>query len=308
MKKSILQTLAYFSLFDYPLTKRELYVFLWKPKEKKDEKCFEETVQSLIQSKQIEMKQGLYFLYGKGKSVLNRKQKEHVLLPKLIIAKKAIKKLRYIPFLKGVFLCNQFFVSTKEDSDIDIFVVAKKNRIWIVRFLAIFFMAIFGYRIKKGKEKNKICLSFFASEDSLNFLDITHDCEDIYLCYWIATLIPIYDPHNIYTRIMKENKIWIKKLLPHIKEEYIFQTDFSVRDSFFSIYIPKFFEIAWKSEYGDMIQKYMSDMQKKKLIRKGTDKTREDLSVIVNDSILKFHENDRRVSIKAKWRKVSGKL
>jgi len=301
MKKAIFETLSYFDIFHYPLTKEELYFFLWKESGKVHKNIFFDELSSLVEKKEIGEKNGLYFLLGSEIAIENRMEKEWVLHEKIKRARRAVIILQYIPYIRAVFLCNQFFVSTRNTSDIDVLIITHPKRIWIVRFFSLLFMGLFRMRIKKGKEKDKICLSFFVAEDSLDFSSLALPEKDIYLAYWIVNLVPLLDLQNIYQRILKENKYWLKRFFPHIREEYVFHPLLRVKENKVIKYIRIFFERGWRAGYGDLVQEQMKDMQKKKLERNNLLRDTEDKSIVVNDHMLKFHINDRRLFYKNEW-------
>ncbi|MFH0857311.1 MAG: hypothetical protein V1848_01025 [Candidatus Magasanikbacteria bacterium] len=301
MKKAIIDTLSYFDIFHYPLTREELFSFLWKESGKVHKSYFFEELSHLVEKQEIGEKNGLYFLLGSENATESRMEKEWILHEKIKRAQRAVQILQYIPYIRAVFLCNQFFISTRNESDIDVLIITQPRRIWMVRFFSLFFMGLLRMRIKKGKEKNKICLSFFVTEDSLNFSSLALPEKDIYLAYWIVNLVPLMDPHTLYQRILKENKYWLKHFLPNIREEYMFHPLLRVKENFIIKYIRIFFERGWRDGYGDLVQEQMMEMQKKKLEMNNLLKDREDKSIVVNDHMLKFHGNDRRLFYKNEW-------
>jgi hypothetical protein len=50
-----------------------------------------------------------------------------------------------------------------EDSDIDLFVVTEKNRLWLVRILITIIFSVLMVRKTKTKHKKRFCLSFFVT-------------------------------------------------------------------------------------------------------------------------------------------------
>jgi|GEM_PF-698618 len=321
IEKAILHTLAYFACFSYPLTKKELFEFLYSA-EKYSLHDFEKALHTLIQEKKIALEDGLYGLVGEGMKAPFRREKIWVGEEKLRKAKRAIRILQSLPFVEGIFLCNQFFISTRDESDIDLLIIAKKGRIWLVRFWSIVFMAILRFRIKKGSEKNKICLSFFATKDALNFEKIAIE-NDIYLHYWILTLVPFYDPSNLFSFIMEENKEFLKKNAARIPEEFVFHPSVSAKEYVFLRWKKIFWQWAWKGKFGDFCEAVVKRVQKWKLDKKypstdaqgppstkaqGPPSTKAqgppstkiqqgpvgDKKIVITDEMLKFHENDRR--------------
>ena len=107
----------------------------------------------------------------------------------------------------------------EEDSDIDVFIVIKKGRLFITRALVTLYLSFLRMRRTKKKIKNKICLSFYIADDSLN-LEKTAIKNDIYLIYWLSTLVPVYDPQNFYQIIIKNNQ-WLNKYFLNELNNYL---------------------------------------------------------------------------------------
>ena len=105
------------------------------------------------------------------------------------------------------------FGNVKETSDIDLLIVTRHNRIWLGRFFATGLMQLFGMRRRGPLVAGRICLSFFVTEDALNFRNLSLEPEDIYLPYWISTLEPLVGD-NVYRNLMNQNR-WIEEILPN---------------------------------------------------------------------------------------------
>lgn len=121
---------------------------------------------------------------------------------------------RAIPFVKNIYLCNSItFNWLKDTSDIDLFFVVKKWKLWTARFVALFLFSIFGLRWYKTKKYKKFDLWFFITDENLNLYPYTIKPFDIYFVYWIAHLVPLYSQVEwTENDIFLENK-WIKNLL-----------------------------------------------------------------------------------------------
>ncbi len=141
-----------------------------------------------------------------------------------------------IPFIKEIYLCNSIsFNALKKDSDIDLFIITQKNSIRRARFFSLLFFVILWLKrwknIKKDAEasprsltsflsrfsgiwifwnsytvRKKFCLSFYITEDHLNLYNINLPRSDVYLNYWLAHLIPLYQEQLNSSNIYKKNK------------------------------------------------------------------------------------------------------
>lgn len=302
VQTAILQTLAYFDVFHTPLTSEEVHALLWKKKATLDD--VQGRLQELLAEKRIKSKEGFFVLPGRDDIVDRRQMAIPLIDTKLKIASKASKRIRWIPFLEAVFVCNTVAsASASEDSDIDVFIVIRKGRLWITRLLITLTLSLYRMRRHKEHVANKICLSFYVTDAHLNLSDVTIDEPDIYMAYWIAQLIPIYDPKNIRAEMLKENK-WVKQYLPQALGAYRMHPMFRVEDKGFSKKIKRMFETMWGSVYGDMIEKQAKQAQEKKMAMNFSSvKDEKDTRVVIDDTMLKFHENDRRAYYREEWRK-----
>lgn len=216
LELSVIQTLAYFDIEDYPLTKEELYHYLWKPPS-----CtYDEFVDFLSvftsQKNFVQEKWGHFFLKGREEAVEKRREK---IVPTELMLKKAmhgVKLIRSIPFLKAVFVCNSVGreVADKE-SDIDFLIITTPKRMWLVRFFTNVILRLFRLRTYGNHEAGRICLSFFLDTDHLNLAAYRACEEDIHFAYWIHQMFPLYDPEDMYTKFVQANT-WTQKFLPNL--------------------------------------------------------------------------------------------
>lgn len=102
-----------------------------------------------------------------------------------------------LPFVKEIYLCNSItFNALNTSSDIDLFIICKKGALWRARFFSVLFFSLLKLKRNKKKETKRFCLSFYTTEDSQKLSNIKIH-KDIYLAYWIAHLVPLYQEMNI---------------------------------------------------------------------------------------------------------------
>ena len=297
----ILKTLVYFDLFNTPLTKEEIFRWSWETKII-DYLTFIKNLDTLVEKKVISHKDGYYFLIGRENNIFLRQKAISIVEKKMNIAVRAIKKIRWVPFVQAVFVCNTVAgAGVKKDSDIDVFIIIKKNRLWISRLLTTITLSLFRLRRNKKNIANKICLSFYATDDALDLSKIKINGIDIYLTYWLDNLLPIYDPKNIQNKIKMEN-LWTKQSLPNTKTNYIILPRWDIQDKGLSKLIKVFFEKSWEGKYGDIVEAQAKSIQKTKMkLNFASAQNKNTTNVIISDSMLKFHENDRRTFYREEW-------
>lgn len=300
LKESVLQTLAYFDIFDHPLTKEELHRALWK-RGGVELESFMGELEACVAKGVIGHQWGYYFLPGREAIVETRRRRTLIVERKMKIAQHAIKKMRWIPFIRAVFVCNTLGVQiARKEGDIDICIISEKGRIWFVRFCALILFALLGMRAGRGHTQDKICLSFYVTRDALDMSALQLGEPDIYLVYWLNSLVPVYDPHHLYHEIQKVNQ-WT---LQYVGEEPLYELlhRWRVDDAVFSKYVRRLFELILRGWFGDVFQKILKRMQTKRIDKNFGDLIASpDSRVVVNDHILKFHDNDRREYYRNEW-------
>ncbi|PIT88714.1 MAG: hypothetical protein COU29_00485 [Candidatus Magasanikbacteria bacterium CG10_big_fil_rev_8_21_14_0_10_36_32] len=300
LEQSIVRTLTYFDLVDYPLTKEELFSYLWRPPFGR----YDDFLTALESgSQKWENKWGYYFLSGREHIVENRRVR---LLPseqKLRLARRAAKKIRSVPFLRAIFLCNSVASGTAgESSDIDFFIIADPKRIWLVRFFTNFILKLFGWRTYGQKIRNRICLSFYVDGGHLDISPLRAVPEDIHFIYWLYQMLPLYDPDNYNDKFLKANK-WAGDYLPNLKKENLPISDSAFQNSRLGLIWKKIWEKMWSVGYGDLLESQAKGFQlamMKKNIKSMADMG--DNSVVIGDSVIKLHENDTRKEYYEKWK------
>ncbi len=291
LEKSILFTLAYFDVFEYPLTYFEIWRYLFCFQSELDEVI--RKLDELITRGEIEMKNGFYFLPGKSDLLEKRNEKYEIsekFWRKAIFATKIIS---YIPFIKMVGIVNSLaFFNCKEDSDIDLFIITEKNKIWTVRFLSTTIMHILGLRRHGKKVAKRICLSFYISEEKMDLSYIAKDELGFFVAFWIAQMAPILNKGKIWEEFRNSNK-WIYNYLPNCGQHITnYHTNF--RPSWLSKIKSEFASFILKPK---IIEGILKGVQIKR-IKKSQEKLGNPSSVIYSDEILKFHPVDLRIKYK----------
>jgi len=299
-EKAIIETLSWFDVFDTPLTKEEVHTWLWKCDASSVDVA--NTLERLHEQGSIGYAHGLYTLKGREEIIGKRQLSIPIIDTKMDIAKKAAKRLRWIPFFRAMFVCNTVASSSASHcSDIDVFIVIRKGRIWLTRFFITVTLTVFGMRRNKKHVANKICLSFYVTDEHLNVSDVAIDAKDIYLAYWIDQLIPVYDPENLRADIMKANS-WAHIFLPNAFKPFVLHPRWRVADSSIGRKVKRMFEILWAGGYGTLIEKQAKAAQERKMAMNFSSiKNEPDSRVVIDDTMLKFHENDRRAKFREEW-------
>lgn len=203
IKKNILATLAYFDLFSYPLTMEEIFLYL-------PEKCgqdeFGYTLRCLVIDRlvhkfaQFYTLKNDYFLISRR---INGNAKAAEMIP---IAKKVSDLLIRFPYVRGVAISGSLSKNfADESSDIDLFIITAKNRLWIARTIMHCFKKL-TFLVKK---QDYFCMNYYIDEQELLIRE-----RNIYTAIEVATLIPLHGDTsfehfyaiNAWTRLYLPNK------------------------------------------------------------------------------------------------------
>ncbi len=201
--KAILKTLAYSSVFNYPMSKFQIYKYLIT-KNKFSHEFFEKSLKRLVKMGHIKSKDSKYYLPGMRPVSWNLRDKySRDLMEENKIVFKLLKKIPWIKMLAvtGSVASNN---AVKED-DIDVFIVAQKNRMWITRFFVYLILQSVNKYAFGENNKTKLCCNIFVDEENLEW-----DKKDkaLYIAYEIASMHPIIDRDYTYFRFINKNK-WI---------------------------------------------------------------------------------------------------
>ncbi|MFA6307156.1 MAG: hypothetical protein WCV70_04025 [Patescibacteria group bacterium] len=342
LKEAIIKVVAFFDLFDYPLTLNEI----WQNMSVKRElfevmAALEEMIKSPLtpptKAGAIEKQNGFYFLAGRSAIIAERQRRYNFADRKFKRAMLASKIFKFIPWIKMIAVGNLLGAhNLKDSSDIDFFIITEDKRIWLTRFFCASITKLLGLRPRVDNSRDKICLSFYVSERAMNLSglmlknypaavseeeQISLDSRlrgndkkgygnDIYFIYWLAGLTPIYDIGGVYEKLMAANS-WLKNYLPNWpalteapagKQPGPWSKRRDVGGS-----LPRFYRDVIDLFIGGLEPQFKT-LQLKLLPPQLKEMMYHDSRVVINDSILKLHANDRREEYREKYLSKIGQL
>lgn len=220
---------------------------------------------------------------------------------------KYVKFLKFVPFLRMAAVCNNLsFGTVNAKSDIDLFIAAKKGRLFLVRTIVTFIFSILGVRRHGNKIAGRFCLSFFVDDEFLDFSKIALE-NDIYLAFWIKNLVPVVDDGVSREFFMKN--IWI---------DNYFESDFVIEDLQEKLmdeygqvvikpkgFLKNFLTWIFDGRFGNFVEKKLKNWQMKRAEKK-TNAIPDTIGLMIGEHILKFHNVDRRREYRGLWMKNFG--
>lgn len=178
-ENSILQILAYFSIFQYPLTRDEIINFLQPDASVSN---LDGALESLVAGGSVFRINGFYLLKDDISLVARRNEgniKAEQLLPK---AMKIGRFLSKFPFVRGIGISGSLSKKfADEKADIDFFIITKADRLWIARTL----MHLFKKLTFLAGKQHYFCMNYYVDEKALTLPD-----RNIYTAVEIFTLMP----------------------------------------------------------------------------------------------------------------------
>lgn len=207
---AILKTLCYADIFDYPLTLFQIRKFLMGARiKKKDIKTVLEELDNLIVQQD-----GYYFLSGRKQIVSERKRRMKLSLEKLNKHRPILKLLSLIPTIRLLGISGSLAVNNaREKDDIDIFIITRKNTLWITRFLILVLLLLLGR--KRGRDEkvaqDKICPNMFMREDAIEFRG---EDRNLFIAHEMVQLKIVSNKDRTYEKFLLANS-WISYFLPN---------------------------------------------------------------------------------------------
>lgn len=302
-KQAVLATLAYFDQFSYPLTSEETERFLFQLEPD------HHPIDITLNESQLIIKRGSYYQL---KNENNFAVERHL---KALIAKRLWRRVNrfrpifaLIPYLKLVAVCNNLaYNNTKQGSDIDLFIVTKPGRLFTSRFLISFWLQLLGVRRHGEKIAERFCLSFFVTEENLDFTHLKKEPLDIYLAYWFQTLQPILGEREIYEKLLNKNADWLQKIFakPLHPNMHRFKSG-----PLWARAIRRLGEKILDTRLGDFIEQKLENWQIARAQKKRdlVEKDNPNHGIIISRHILKFHNTDRRELYYENWIKTLEKI
>lgn len=202
LSKSILKTLLYFDIFQYPLTAAEVFKHITTNHVTPDEVT--RALAQLSDQSIIYPIADFYSIQNNLALGSRRVQGNQKALMSLPMARKKAMFISKFPFVRAVMASGSLSKDyMDEHSDLDFFVITKPNRLWIARMLLTLYKKIFLFNSHKY-----FCVNYYVDEEHLEIEE-----KNIFTATELATLIPLYGKEH-YSQLMTAND-WIKKYLPN---------------------------------------------------------------------------------------------
>ncbi len=220
IQKDILRTLAFYDVFEIPMTGEEIHLVTCNSKLVTRNPSpvslveIQKTLSAMLLEGALEREEVFYCLKGRRAIVKQRKMRYPESLRKLLKSQKWIRLLHKLPFVRNIYFAGSVAMqNARVESDIDLVIVSKQGRVWSSRFfvnsvLAVLSMRVhgrhwvgrnllayglrlFGYdggTVDQTRGTNTLCTAFFIDE-SVEPKTVLPD--DRQFQFWVERWMPI---------------------------------------------------------------------------------------------------------------------
>lgn len=289
LDRSILETVAFFSYFRYPLTMFEIWKWLMTSEVSYTlEAVMRRMEESEFLTQKLDSENGFYGLSNQRsgdvvKQVRSRHERFINAVYKYRKLKKVLAYVERVPGVKGVALCNSLAIHhTKPESDIDLFIVTTPGRIWRTRLFTVLPFVLFKQRPGEVKE-DPVDISFFVTDHALNISNLKLSEHDPYLAWWVRALVPVRGREEIFQLFVRHNA-WAKVILPN---SLMPKRAYSARK-----------KRNWQFPRLPISEAFAEKLQRRKFPEDIAEADEDGTDVVINEQVLKFHKNDRREEVK----------
>lgn len=286
LELAVFRTLCWFSVFGMPLTRFEVWKWLLAPARTyhlfEVDQALEGSVWLFDRLQEFDGRIALKHL-SLVQQIADGHRRRIDACRKFMTLRKAASFFQLLPSIQAVFAVNSLAWShTNAQSDIDLYIVTKPNRLWSSRFFLVFPFLLLGQRSQHGHTsvQDPFCFSFFSTSTALQFESLKWTQSDYYLAYWMKSMVPIFDHAQIGEQIAHLNK-WTDIIIPHASRRIPHPLHRPRR----FIRLP--IQWSWMEPFFRAIQHSRFPTILKELANKDT-------RVVITDEMLKFHDNDRR--------------
>jgi predicted nucleotidyltransferase len=270
---NLIKVISYFGIFKYPLTADEIFYF----SDTRDKgKVLEEL--NILKEKGVIHENGGFYSETKNDELISRRLKGNkeadLIMPKAWKISKFISKF---PYITSVCISGSLSKGYFEDkSDIDFFIITKKNRLWIARTFLILYKKIFLLNSNKY-----FCVNYFMSSGHLEIEE-----KNRFTATEIATLIPTYGKDTFHDFVNKND--WVYDYYPNFKMES--ENTKNISKNFFSNSLEK----VLNKKLGNKLERFFMKITIKKWNNKFNHLSKEDFEIAFKSSenVSKHHPSN----------------
>lgn len=196
----------------------------------------------------------------------------------------------HIPFIEAIFVAGSMAIgNTSKDSDFDLIIAVKSGRIFTARAFCVFMFGVLGWRRKRGERgaslSDKFCLNHFVTPEKYKLSGpYSESWQKLY-----SSLVPIYGNKDMIQKFYDANSDWMKeKRIYKEDKRHIYR-----KGSKFKLFL----EIIFERNLGIFLEKFLKDIQIKKIEKSLRTEKLHNPRIIFNDSELEFHPDRKKFEL-----------
>ncbi len=204
----VLSVVAYADLYDFPLTIDEIHFDLPAGSVSGDD------LKSCLNNPNglegvLESRNGMFFLKGRDYLVNLRDKKKQITQNLLGKHKSEIEQICHLPWVRTVALTGSAaFDNARMGDDIDLFLIVKANRLWLVDLYNLFVIRIWRERILR--KRKGVCINYIVDEAAIALKE-----RDFFTAHQVVHMKLIYD-EGAWELFTDSNK-WAYEFFPSSK-------------------------------------------------------------------------------------------
>lgn len=304
LEKTILATVSYYDIFDYPLTGFEIWRLLIREKSKPTDPAglshqsavtagdvFEALHRSGELREKLGHRFGFYSLLGRERIVEKRLGRKKLADRKWKKLRSVFRLLVLVPFVRGIFVSGSLAMeNSKEDSDVDIIVVARHGRIWTVRTGMTALTFLLGVRRHGDKTRDRICLNHYITDRSLRI-----PFSSLYNAQSYAHLLSVYrEDDGIFRRFQEDNR-WLRDYLLNYTPAELRSVRAVRKDRSFA-FVSRLGEAILSGKIGDRFERAFASLESRR-IKKDPLYRKAGGRITIDGTQLEFHPDSHEHSV-----------
>lgn len=290
---SVIRTLIYYDVFNYPLTAREILdISTMLPEEEKT--CLS-ILDTLVEEGILFHVNGYYSLRDNPECINSRIQGNKKADRWMKKARRFSRLIAHFPYVRGVSVSGSLSKGfLGDDPDIDYFIITKPGRLWLARTMLVLFKKIFllnSYRY--------FCINYFIDSENLEIEE-----KNLFTATEIITMIPMYG-NGVKEKFYRSNH-WIHSYYPN----YTRKNHFSAEDSKNGL-IKRLIEFILNARLGDWLDRKFMNVTINHWRKKFHDRFNEEEFQLIFKSdrkISKHHPQNFQMKVRSEFEKRKNKL
>ena len=262
LSEAVRSTLALLEAESVPAVSfSSLYESLHKSAEKcPDARTLKRAIEMLVRNTAVFSHHGQYSLERRAEAADERTHRLKCSAEKVRRVKFALTLFQVVPFIEALAVTGSVALgNAREHSDIDLFCIAKRGRVWTARAGALLLAELLGKRREGARAK--LCFNYFAVHDA----DIP--VKNVASAHMLALGMPVFGK-RAWLHFLGRNR-WISELLcfpygvTHKTHSVHLPSEWSVLET-----IKRSLEKLLAGDVGDLVEKALKYWQVKRLSKK----------------------------------------